>query len=260
MRRFGWGLTPLALLFALLAGATARAQQPPGDIDEDARLHFELGQRAYDRGEFVTAAEEFEIAYRLSGRPPLLYNRYVALRDAQMRPQAAEALRAYLRDAGEIPNRARLEVVLAQLEAELAGEPPAADPGPPSPTVRASVRAAAAPSAGLDVTGPVVVTAIGAAALVASVITGALALDRNAALSAACPGDVCADESARGLQSDVETLSVVTDVLWPVGAVAAGAGLVWLVVALASGASADRASVDFSCGPTGCGLTARGAF
>ncbi len=250
MATFAWALSSLLLLPALASA------QGADDLEQDARLHFELGTRAYERGEFTTAADAFAEAYRLSGRPALLYNMYVAHRDAQLREEAAEDLRRYLREAGEIPNRARLEVVLAQLEAELAGQPP-----PPEPHAERGDRAETRPSpssGGADPVGPIVVTAIGAAALVASAITGGLALARNGELSDACPADVCADGSARGIQSDVETLSITTDILWPVGAVAAAVGLIWLVVEL--GASSDDARASLACGPTGCEASVRGTF
>ena len=55
--------------------------QPPSD-DEAARRHFRLGQAYYQNGQFPEAAAEFEQAYQLSGRPQLLYNIYLAHRDA----------------------------------------------------------------------------------------------------------------------------------------------------------------------------------
>lgn len=234
---------------ALLAPVVATAQD--AELDEDARLHFELGTRAYDRGEFTTAVEEFGEAYRLSGRPALLYNMYVALRDAQQREEAAEMLRRYLREAGDIPNRARLEVVLEQLEAELRGEPP-----PPEPRTTSHRAPPPSPSADPDVTGPAVILGLGGALLVASAITGGLAIARNGDLSSACPGDVC-PEDARGIQSDVETLSITTDVLWPIGAVAAGVGLIWLIVELGGG---DQPAASASCDPNGCFGSVRGTF
>lgn len=247
MATFAWALSSLLLLPALASA------QGADDLEQDARLHFELGTRAYERGEFTSAADAFAEAYRLSGRPALLYNMYVAHRDAQLREEAAEDLRRYLREAGEIPNRARLEVILAQLEAELAGQPP-----PPAPrAARAETRPSPSGGGG-DPAGPIVVTAIGAAVLVASAVTGGLAIARNGELSDACPGDVCADASARSIQSDVETLSITTDILWPVGAVAAAVGLIWLIVEL--GASSDDARASLSCGPTGCEASVRGVF
>lgn len=50
--------------------------------DEQARAHFRVGQSMYDAGRFAEAAHEFEEAFRLSQRSELLFNAYVAFRDA----------------------------------------------------------------------------------------------------------------------------------------------------------------------------------
>ena len=69
----------------LLACAVARAQPAPTtpaptptaapseDVDI-AKAHFNTGSVDYEHGRFTEAAHEFEEAYRLSGRAPLLYN------------------------------------------------------------------------------------------------------------------------------------------------------------------------------------------
>jgi hypothetical protein len=74
-------------LVVLLWCAVAGAQPAPGpsspsgqaaapsETDVDiAKAHFNTGQAYYEHGRFADAAREFEEAYRLSGRAPLLYN------------------------------------------------------------------------------------------------------------------------------------------------------------------------------------------
>ena len=245
-------------LVAALSIPTSLAAQAAPDLDEDARLHFELGQRAYDRGDFIRAAEGFAEAYRLSQRPALLYNMYVAYRDSQQRVEAAEALRSYLREAGEVPNRARLEVVLRELEAEIAGRErddatPEADATSPAPSGGRADVTSPMPSGGSAPIAPIAVAAAGAAVLIASTITGGLALARNGDLSAACPNDVCTVDGAGAIHADVQTLSLATDVLWPIGVAALGVGLVWLIVELASGGGGSSAGA--ACGAGGCVAT-----
>jgi hypothetical protein len=81
-----------ALLVTLIvAGGVARAQAPsptapaapaaapspdnaPAEDVDIAKAHFNTGQINYEHGRFEDAAREFEEAYRLSGRAPLLYN------------------------------------------------------------------------------------------------------------------------------------------------------------------------------------------
>jgi tetratricopeptide (TPR) repeat protein len=57
------------LLLALSSLAAAEEQ----DL-ELAKAHFATGQIYYERGRYPDAAREFEEAYRLSGKPELLYN------------------------------------------------------------------------------------------------------------------------------------------------------------------------------------------
>jgi tetratricopeptide (TPR) repeat protein len=70
----------LAVAAALATATPARAQPvdggaTPSESDVDiAKAHFATGQAYYEHGRFSDAAREFEEAYRLSGKPPLLYN------------------------------------------------------------------------------------------------------------------------------------------------------------------------------------------
>jgi tetratricopeptide (TPR) repeat protein len=62
-----------------LSAATVHAQETPqpapsGDDVDIAKAHFNTGQTYYEHGRFDDAAREFEEAYRLSGKAPLLYN------------------------------------------------------------------------------------------------------------------------------------------------------------------------------------------
>ena len=94
--------------------------------DAQARGHFRLGREAYEAGRFADAAKEFEAAYGLSGRPSLLYNVYLAYRDAQDVPNATRALRGYLTAVPEAPDREHLSARLTALEATLEAEEEAA--------------------------------------------------------------------------------------------------------------------------------------
>ncbi|MGZ3427107.1 MAG: tetratricopeptide repeat protein [Polyangia bacterium] len=66
----------LAVIVLVAAAATAGAQPAPsnGDDVDIAKAHFNTGQVNYEHGRFADAAREFEEAYRLSGKAPLLYN------------------------------------------------------------------------------------------------------------------------------------------------------------------------------------------
>jgi tetratricopeptide (TPR) repeat protein len=65
-----------AVLTLVLVATTARAEEPspPAEDVDVAKAHFNTGQINYEHGRFEDAAREFEEAYRLSGKAPLLYN------------------------------------------------------------------------------------------------------------------------------------------------------------------------------------------
>jgi tetratricopeptide (TPR) repeat protein len=100
--------------------ATALAQTD----DELARRHFRVGQAHYDNGDFAEAAVEFEEAYRLSQRPALLYNVYLAHRDALHVREAYSALQRYLERVPDAPDRDALEARLVNMERALQSLPP----------------------------------------------------------------------------------------------------------------------------------------
>jgi tetratricopeptide (TPR) repeat protein len=102
----------LVLLVALLLPLCARAVEPP--VSPEAKRHVDLGVEAYNAGRFADAAKEFELAYRISARPALLFN--IARAEAKLgHEEAAIAfLRRYLE---ERPNAPDAPAVLAEIEA-----------------------------------------------------------------------------------------------------------------------------------------------
>ncbi|MDQ3034059.1 MAG: hypothetical protein M3Y87_16710, partial [Myxococcota bacterium] len=84
--------------------------------DERARGAFRLGRQHYEQGRFAQAATEFERAFGLSGRAQLLYNAYLAYRDARDDANAIRTLRGYLTGVQDISDREHLEARLAAME------------------------------------------------------------------------------------------------------------------------------------------------
>jgi hypothetical protein len=138
----------LTFIALLVLATPSLAQAAEGE--EQARAHFRLGRAYYENGDFGKAATEFESAFRISQRPGLLYNIYLAYRDASDVPHAAEALRKYLELEKEVENRGQLTARLAAMdralaeEAAQAAQEPASAP-PQSTSTLAPVQAAAAP-------------------------------------------------------------------------------------------------------------------
>ncbi len=139
--RYAFGLLGLALV---LAHTPAPAAAQAAGTEEQARAHFRLGRAHYDNGNFAQAGAEFEEAYRISQRAALLYNIYLAYRDANDTRKAADALRKYLQLEKEIENRGQLQSRLAALDRALASEPPPVAAAP-KPAPAATPKPAPAP-------------------------------------------------------------------------------------------------------------------
>lgn len=202
----------------LLGTGMARAQPSPDSLQAAARTHFELGREHYDAGRLDEASAEFREAYRLSDRPELLYNIYLAERDAGRTELARDALRAFLESGVAIENRSALEARLAAMDREItttADAPQLRTVEPAEPR--------GPPTIGW------VLTAGGGALLAGAIVTGVVALSLHSDLEDRCPGGVCsqpgdADDVSRG-----NTLTVVTDVLGAAGLLALGVGVVLLL-------------------------------
>lgn len=260
--------------------------------DEDARRHFRLGQAHYENGSFLDAAHEFEEAYRLSDRAQLLYNIYVAYRDAGDLQHSRDALREYLTRVPDAENGSMLRARLEALDRMLAGgqttEPAtgtgtttASETGTETGTVTETGTASETQTetetetetqteTTTTTTGgglsplPFVVMGAGAALVIGGAITGGVALSTQGSLDSRCPDRVC--PAGVDYQSDASTgkaLAITTDVLLITGGVAIAGGLVWMIVELTSGGSSsgtDAPPVSAACGPDGCTAFAQGRF
>jgi len=285
MRHFAWALTVgLALLAVMPCAQRARAQTEES-ADDAARRHFRLGQAHYENGEFAEAATEFEEAYRLSQRSQLLYNIYVSYRDAGDMPHAAHALHTYLDLVPDADNAAQLRARLTAMERVLAtqattttsatptettstqaettatvGEP-SAESTAPIETTPDTTPAPEASSGGGFGSSPVgwIVGGVGAAAIIAGIVTGVMALDSQNQLDAMCGPDH--HSCPAGFESTRDTgaaLGAATDGLLIGGIVALGSGIALLFILTDGGA--EQPPVTASCGPTGCSATLSGRF
>jgi len=96
------------------ADDTMTTTDAEGPSDRQARAHYAVGYAMYEGGRFAEAAAEFQAAYDLTHRAALLYNCYVAYRDSSQIVRARDALRQYLDEVPDPPERLHL---LARLEA-----------------------------------------------------------------------------------------------------------------------------------------------
>jgi hypothetical protein len=98
--------TLVLIAFTLFTPAPARAQEPPAPPPVtstaprfEASKEFNEGERAFDRGDFVHAAEAFEAAYRLVPHVDALWNAARAWQRADELARAATLYAEFLRQA-----------------------------------------------------------------------------------------------------------------------------------------------------------------
>jgi len=236
-------------------------QQVSDLLDEEARTRFQLGSTLYRQGRFDDAAREFRGAYDVSHRPELLYNLYLVERDAGHTQEAADALRTYLSDASQIPDRGLMEGRLAALDEQLeraraAQDATHGDTSDDGAEVGAAIDApppVEPPSRVL----PIALMAAGGAVLLVGGGFAFAAKSKHDDLDAVCVAGRCPNSS----QSDIDALhrdTLIADLSFAIGGVSVATGL--LLLLLRHGSNENEPSVSAGCGPEGCGLSLQGRF
>jgi len=280
-------LSALLLVLTLSSNVAAQAAPATGAApgaaaggaksEDEARAHFLLGRSFHDKGEFSKAAEQFELAYAASGRPALLYNLFVAYRDANDAKHAADALRRYLALEQNVENRPQLEAKLEAMDAALAAQvieeaanpqaQPAAEEPPadePQAVPITDVEPAAEPEESSFPIGPVIVMGVGGAMMLGSIATGLMASSAQSDLEKECPTRMNCGPDLEDTASKGETMALVTDVLLFGGIAVAAGGAAWLL--LGSGSSESSASArdathaSVMCTDKACAANVRGTF
>jgi len=250
-----------------MAESTAREQDL---TDQQARAHFSVGRAMYDAGRFPEAATEFQQAYDLSHRPQLLYNLYISYRDSSQLVRARDALRQYLAEVQDIPNRlhlvSRLEALEAQIaeeeraqaesEAELAAaEQAAAD----AEMARQRAEAEAASLRHVRPWWPWVIFGVGLAAAGVGVPLGVDAASQADGLRLRCTQPdgalLCRDADAAAGRDGIVTQAGIADALWIGGATVTLAGLVLAFLVpddIVGESAAAQPTVTAACTTDGC--------
>jgi len=144
----------VSLVLGAATGATAQADDAL--VNDDARAAFREAAQRYNAGEFERAAQLFERAYELTGRPNMLFNIAQAYRLAGPTQchRAYAYYDRYLHEVPNAPNRSEVEERLAELapcapkRVEPTPQPPPAateaapplTPTPPVATTTGSLR------------------------------------------------------------------------------------------------------------------------
>jgi tetratricopeptide (TPR) repeat protein len=260
------------LLLCLLGAASNASAQT--EAEEQARAHFRIGRAHYDNGDFLRAAQEFEAAFSISQHSQLLYNIYLAYRDANVSRKAMEALKGYLEQVQDVPNRAQLAARLESLQQSLANEPEQPDPAttpdttataaaattgtetsPPADTT-APVDTAAPSGGGKNILVQLIVMSAGGALILGSVVTGIITSGKESDLESECgPSKMCGsdNQTAKDLQSSGNTMALVTDILLFGGLAVAGTGVALFLLSGSGGSTeTPTATASIACLPGAC--------
>jgi tetratricopeptide (TPR) repeat protein len=242
------------LLFALAISAApergraesadrATASDSPAGSSPEERSHalFEAGQALYERGQYHEAADAFRRAYELLPVPALLYNLAQAER-LEGRCDLALSDYRHFADAYAGAKRADLDEKISRMqhcvdekalnapEAETTGRSEGLrEPAPPA-TRRATVTAHGAPKEPRPMPAWVGWTAagVGVTSLLAGAVMGAMVLERQSVVEAACPNKRCRDRSGLDAASEGRALLIGTIAASAVGVAGLGLGLyVW---------------------------------
>lgn len=256
-----------------------RAMRTEGLDDDAARSRFRIGQALYAEGRFEEAAREFESAHQLSGRASLLFNAYLAYRDAGMLEDSTRTLGLYLDASPDLEDgpalRARHQAMLRSVEQRraerdaqeverqrleeererlaLAAEEARRREDEQRRRADAADRGSLLP-AGLAVGG------VGVAMLATGVVTGLLANSQFDELDENCPDGRCiVGYDAQSNADRGQRLARTTDAMLFGGAAVTLTGL---VIVLLGGGSSDDAPVAASagCGTSGCEAELRVRF
>lgn len=118
----------IALAVVCLALPTrSEAEQPvsaQAQAQARARLHFQQGKAAFELGRFQEALEQYEKAYQIAALPGFLFNIGQCHRNLGNYQKAIFSFRLYLQKKPNAPNRDAVQVLLDELEAQVATQPP----------------------------------------------------------------------------------------------------------------------------------------
>lgn len=240
--------------------------------DAAAMSLFNAASSLYEAGRFLDAAQQFEAAYELSPRPSLLFNAYLAYRDAGRNESAVRSLAAYLENAPDAPDAERLTARLAAMResaeqdataaAEAAAERQRLAAEAAAAELRAEQERQRAEEAIESRRSPVgiVIAAVGGTALVTGLVTALIANNRFRNLEEQCVDGTFCPQAAdlNGVRPGLRRLQRTTDAMLFGGAALTITGLVLTFVLKTSPSPAAEPTA--SCSFDSCELGVRGSF
>jgi hypothetical protein len=270
--RLGRAWIIAATAACLWVSAPALAQTPTSSSDDErARTHFTAGRSYFEEGNYEQALSEFQHAYELSHRAPLLVNVANCQERLGQWREAAATLEQYLgtpdandEDRGTMTRRIEaLRQRADQRDAEEAARLQAAHgdgSGSATTTTTTSTPTTGEPASDGLLLPAIIAFGVGGAAAIAWGVLGGLALSDQSAIQAGCG----ATRSCTPAQvSEMNSFAVGADVSMTIALVGVAAGAVMLIVSPPHGASAggaEHARVLPWGGSQGGGLVLSGSF
>lgn len=142
----------LCVCVALLVVAARPGLGAPVPGKADAKAFYKSGTQHYNLAEFEAALSDFKEAYRLHSDPVFLFNIAQCHRRLGNSIDAVTFYRSYLRESPAAPNRAEVEKIVAELEAQNTAKQQEAERLKAQEAERAKAQEAAArPANGADV-------------------------------------------------------------------------------------------------------------
>jgi tetratricopeptide (TPR) repeat protein len=232
-----------------LSLALASATVPLGaqSDDENARRHFESGAAYLQRSDYENALREFQAAYSLSKRPPLLLNIANVYERMGKLQEAVDALTKYLEEDPKSPERTTHETRIGNLKKRIEAMPPPAPPAAfpaassapaPAPVVTTAPAAPptppSAPASAPNRAPAFIAFGVGGAAAIGAVVTGFVAKGKYDDADKQCK-PTCSDDRV----SSIKSMALISDVLSGVAVASIGVGAILL---LTSGSSQETAT------------------
>jgi len=215
--------------------------------DENARRHFESGAAYLQRSDYENALREFQAAYSLSKRPPLLLNIANVYERMGKLQEAVDALTKYLEEDPKSPERTTHETRIGNLKKRIEAMPPPAPPAAfpaassapaPAPVVTTAPTTPPAPppapASGPNRAPAFIAFGVGGAATIGAIVTGFVAKGRYDDADKQCK-PTCPDDTV----SSIKSMALISDVLSGVAVAGVGVGAILL---LTSGSSQETAS------------------
>ena len=109
--------------------------------------------------------------------------------------------------------------------------------------------------------GPIVLGAVGLAALGTGVVSGILARNTQSRIETSCPNDECgADYDLGSMRTKAKTFGTVADVSFIAGGAAIGGAALWWILGSKSAGRSRATTASAMCTTTGCGFTFERGF